>query len=87
MIFGFNDLKFSVRFQNFPHIDGIYFMYLHDDKAFILFYHESFAVKREVVGFFKNYKFKIKCEWTIINCLHLANHMNLSKHVRSNYSL
>jgi hypothetical protein len=53
--------------------------YLHDDGAFILFYHD-----KEVAGFFKNNKSKIKDEWTVIDCLHLANPMNPSKNVSSN---
>lgn len=61
--------------------------YLHDDGAFLLFYPDNSAVKREVAGFFKNYKFKIKDEWTVINCLHLANPMNPSKNVSNNYGI
>ena len=61
--------------------------YLHDDGAFLLFYLDSSMVKREVAGFFKNYKLKIKDEWTIINCLHLANPMNPFKNVSSNFNL
>lgn len=61
--------------------------YLHDDGAFLLFYPDSSTVKREVAGFFKNYKLKIKDEWTIINSLHLANPMNPSKFVSSNFIL
>ena len=59
--------------------------YLHDDGAFLLFYPDSPTVKREVAGFFKNYKLKVKDEWTIINCLHLANPMNPSKNVSTNF--
>ncbi len=58
--------------------------YLHDNGAFLLFYPDSSTVKREVAGFFKNYKFKIKDEWTILNCLHLANPVNPSKNVSNN---
>ena len=61
--------------------------YLHDDGTFLLFYPDSSAVRREVAGFFKNYKFKIKDEWTIIHYLHLANPINSSKNVSSNYGI
>jgi hypothetical protein len=61
--------------------------YLHDDGAFLLFYPDNSTVKREVAGFFKNYKFKIKDEWTIINFLHLANPRNPSKNVSIHFKL
>ena len=61
--------------------------YLQDHGAFHLFSHDNFAMKREAARFFKNYKFKIKEEWTINNFLDLANSMNPSKNVSSNYNI
>ena len=61
--------------------------YHHDNRTIILFYIDNFTVKNEVIWFIKNYKFKIKDEWTIINYLHLANPMNSSKNINSNYGL
>jgi hypothetical protein len=55
--------------------------YLHDDGAFLLFYHDGSNMRRDISGFFKNYNFKIKDEWTIINCLHLINLVNSNKNV------
>lgn len=55
--------------------------YLHDDGAFLLFYHGGSTVKKEISGYLKNYNFKIKDEWTIINDMHLANPTNQEKHV------
>jgi hypothetical protein len=57
--------------------------YLHDDGAFLLFYPDSAAVKKEISGYFKNYNFKVQEEWTVINCLHLANPLNAAKNVRN----
>jgi hypothetical protein len=47
--------------------------YLHDNSAFLLFYLDGSSVRRVISGYFKNYNFKIKDEWTIINYLHLTN--------------
>jgi hypothetical protein len=55
--------------------------YLHDDGAFLIFYPDGSSVKRDISGYFKNYNFKIKDEWTIINCLHLANLVNPNKNI------
>ena len=75
----------NANIPSFLHILMMFALtYLHDDETFIIFYLDSFAVKREVAGFFKNYKLKIKDEWTIINCLHLANPMNPSKNINNN---
>ena len=88
---GLSDPPFQIPYWNvnipsFLHVMMAFALtYLHDDGAFLLFYPDSSTVKREVAGFFKNYKFKIKDEWTIINCLHLANPMNPSKNVSSNF--
>jgi hypothetical protein len=60
---------------------------LHDDRSFLLFYPDNSTVKREMAGFFKNDKFKIKDEWTVNNCLHLENPMNPSKNVSNNYGI
>jgi hypothetical protein len=57
--------------------------YLHDDGAFLLFYPDSIAVKKEISGYFKNYNFKVQDEWTDINSLHLANPLTQAKNVRS----
>jgi hypothetical protein len=57
--------------------------YLHDDGAFLLFYLDSAAVKKEISSYFKNYHFKVQEEWTVINCLHLANPLNQAKNVRN----
>ena len=57
--------------------------YLHDDGAFFLFYIDSGAVKKEISKYFKNYNFKVQEEWTVINCLHLANPLNVAKNVRN----
>jgi hypothetical protein len=57
--------------------------YLHDDGAFLLFYPDSIAVKKEKSGYFKNYNFKVQEEWTVINSLHLANPLNQAKNVRN----
>jgi len=73
---------------SFLHVMMVFFLtYLHDDGAFLLFYPDNSMVKREVTGFFKNYKLKIKNHWTIINCLHLAKPMNPSKNISSNFNL
>jgi hypothetical protein len=48
---------------------------------FLLFYPDGSNLRRDIFGFFKNYNFKIKDEWTIINCLHLANLVNPNKNV------
>jgi hypothetical protein len=61
--------------------------YLHDNGAFLLFYPDGSNVRRDIFGFFKNYNFKIKDEWTIINCLHLANLVNPNKNVSVLHSL
>jgi hypothetical protein len=61
--------------------------YLHDDGAFLLFYLDGSNVRRDISGYFKNYNFKIKDEWTIINCLHLANLVNPNKNVSVLHSL
>jgi hypothetical protein len=58
--------------------------YLHDDGAF---YPDGSSVRKDIFGYFKNYNFKIKDEWTIINCLHLANLVNPNKNVRVLHSL
>ena len=80
--------RWNVNIPSFLHVMMAFALtYLHDDGAFFLFYPDSAMVKREVAGFFKNYKFKIKDEWTIINCLHLANPTNPSKNVSSNFGL
>jgi hypothetical protein len=55
--------------------------YLHDDGAFLIFYPDGSSVRRDISGYFKNYNFKIKDEWAIINCLHLANLVNPNKNV------
>jgi hypothetical protein len=55
--------------------------YLHDNGAFLLFYPDGSSVRRDILSYFKNYNFKIKGEWTIINCLHLANLVNPNKNV------
>ena len=55
--------------------------HLHDDGAFLLFYHGNSTVKKEISGYFKNYNFKFKDEWTIINDMHLANPTIEKKHV------
>jgi hypothetical protein len=57
--------------------------YLHDDGAFLLFYPDSAAMKKEISSYFKNYHFKVQEEWTVINCLHLANPLNQAKNVRN----
>jgi hypothetical protein len=57
--------------------------YLHDDGAFLLFYLDSAAVKKEISSDFKNYHFKVQEEQTVINCLHLANPLNQAKNVRN----
>jgi hypothetical protein len=36
--------------------------YLHDDGAFLLFYPDSAAVKKEISSYFKNYHFKVQEE-------------------------
>jgi hypothetical protein len=56
--------------------------YLHNDGAFLLFYPDGSSVRKDISNYFKNYNFKIKDEWTIINCLHLANLVNPNKNVR-----
>jgi hypothetical protein len=61
--------------------------HFHDDGAFLLFYPNGSNVRRDISGFFKNYNFKIKDEWTIINCLHLANLVNPNKNVSVLHSL
>jgi hypothetical protein len=61
--------------------------YLHDDGAFLLFYLDGSNVRRDISGFFKNYNSKIKDEWTIINCLYLANLVNPNKNVSVLHSL
>jgi hypothetical protein len=61
--------------------------YLHDDGAFLLFYPDGSNVRRDISGYFKNYNFKIKDEWTIINCLHLPNLVNPNKTVSVLHSL
>ena len=61
--------------------------YLHDDRTILLFYTDNSMVKSEVIWFIKNYKFKIKDEWTIFNYLHLANPMNSFENINSNYGL
>jgi hypothetical protein len=61
--------------------------YLHDDGAFLLFYPDGSDVRRDISGYFKNYNFKIKDEWTIINCLHLPNLVNPNKTVSVLHSL
>jgi hypothetical protein len=44
-------------------------------------------VRKEISGYLKNYNFKIKDEWTIINCLHFANLVNPNKNVSVLHSL
>jgi hypothetical protein len=61
--------------------------YLHDNGAFLLFYPDGSNVRKDVFGYFKNYNFKIKDEWTIINCLHLAYLVNPNKNVSVIHSL
>jgi hypothetical protein len=61
--------------------------YLHNDGAFLLFYPDGSSVRKDISNYFKNYNFKIKDEWTIINCLHLANLVNPNKNVRVLHSL
>jgi hypothetical protein len=61
--------------------------YLHDDGAFLLFYPDGSSMRRDISGYFKNYNFKIKDEWTIINCLHLANLVNPNKNISVLHSL
>jgi len=78
----------NANIPNFLHIMIAFSLtYLYDDGAFLLFYFDNSIVKKEVARFFKNYKLKIKDEWTIINCLHLTNPMNPSKNVSSNFNL
>jgi hypothetical protein len=55
--------------------------YLHDDGAFLMFYPDGSIVRRDISSYFKNYNFKIKDEWTIINYLHLANLVIPNKNV------
>ena len=55
--------------------------YLHDDGAFLLFYPEGSNMRKDIFGYFKIYNFKIKDEWTIINCLHLVNLVIPNKNV------
>ena len=62
-------------------------VYVHDDGAFSLFYPDGSNVRRDISGFFKNYNFKIKDEWAIINCLHLVNLVNSNKNVSVLHSL
>jgi len=67
----------NVNIPSFLHVMMAFSLnYLHDDGAFLLFYPNNSTLKREVVGFFKMYKLKPKDEWTIINCLQVANPMN-----------
>jgi hypothetical protein len=61
--------------------------YLHDDNAFLLFYLDGSNMRRDISSYFKNYNFKIKDEWTIINYLHLANLVNPNKKVSVLHSL
>ena len=78
----------NASIPNFLHVMMAFSLtYLHDDGAFLLFIPDSSTMKRKVDGFFKNYKLKMKDEWTIINCLHLAHPMNPSKFVSSNFNL
>jgi len=78
----------NANIPSFFHIImAFYLTYLHDDGTFLLFYFDNLTMKKEVTGFFNNYKLKIKDEWTIINCLHLANPMNPNKNVSSNFKL
>ena len=55
--------------------------YIHDDGAFLLFFHGGSTMRKEISGYFKNYNFKFKDEWTLINDMHLANPTNQEKHV------
>ena len=73
-VFHPNDLKVMMSFT---------IQYLHNDDAFLLFYLDSTVVKKEIFGYFKNSHFKVQEEWTIINCLHLANPLNQAKNVRN----
>jgi hypothetical protein len=61
--------------------------YLHDNGAFLLFYHDGSNVRKDISGYFKNYNSKTKDESTIINCLHLANLVNPNKNISILYSL
>jgi hypothetical protein len=61
--------------------------YLPNDGAFLLFYLDGSNMRKNIFGYFKNYNFKIKDEWTIINCLHLANLVNPSKNISVMHSL
>jgi hypothetical protein len=61
--------------------------YLHDNNAILLFYLDGSNVRKDISSYFKNYNFKIKDEWTIINCLYLANFMNPNKNVSVIHSL
>jgi hypothetical protein len=80
--------NWNANIPSFLHVKMAFALtYLHDDKAFFLFYLANSLVKREVAEFFKNYRLKIKDKWTIINYLYLANPMNPSKNVFSNFSL
>jgi hypothetical protein len=58
-----------------------------DDGAFLLFYLDGSNVGKEIFGYFKIYNFKIKDEWTIINCLHIANLVNPNKNISVLHSL
>ena len=45
------------------------------------FFHGGSTMRKEISGYFKNYNFKFKDEWTLINDMHLANPTNQDKHV------
>lgn len=61
--------------------------YPHDDGTFLLFYLYGSNVRKEILGYFKNYNFNIKDKWIIINCLYHANLMNPNKNVNVLYIL
>jgi hypothetical protein len=61
--------------------------YLHDNGAFLLFYLDGSNVRKDISSYLRNYNFKIKDEWTIINCLHLAILVNPNKNVSILHSL
>ena len=47
--------------------------YIHDDGTLLMFYSDFININKYVLGFLKNYKFKVFDEWTIINSMHLVN--------------
>jgi len=66
---------------------AFFLIYLYDNRTFLLFYLNSSMMKRKVTKNFKNYKLKIKDECIIINSSSLANPINPSKNLSSNFKL